>query len=75
MDMETLACVDSSLTVCIRSVERLEQKRRGRERFWILLKFVAPLLLFSSSASQTAKNASYENTHVTKNVVYFLFHM
>ena len=33
MDMITLACVDSSLTACIWSVERLELKRRGRERY------------------------------------------
>ena len=63
MDVETLACVDSSLMVSIRSVERLEQKRQGREGPGMLLKFAAPLLLFSSSALQTANNASYENTN------------
>ena len=63
MDVDTLACVDSSLMVSIRSVERLEYKRRGREEPGMLLKFAAPLLLFSSSTLQTANNASYENTN------------
>ena len=62
MDVKKIACVASSVMVYIWSAERLEYKRRSRERFWKLHKFAAPLLLFSSSVLDTANKASYENT-------------
>ena len=61
MDVKTLACVDSSLMVCIWSDERLELKRRGREKFGMLPKFAATLLLFLSRALDTVNNTIYEN--------------
>ena len=40
----------------------------------MLLKFAAPLLLFSSSALQTANNASYENTSDQERCVFPIPH-
>ena len=61
MDVKTLASVDNSLNMCIGSVERLELKRRGREKFGMLPKFAATLLLFLYRALDTVNNTNYEN--------------
>ena len=75
MDVKKLACVDSSVIACIWSVERLDEKRRGREGFGMLLKFAAPLLLFLSSALDTANDASYENASDQERCVFPIPHV
>ena len=75
MDVKKLACVDSSVIACIWSVERLDEKRRGREGFGMLLKFAAPLLLFLSGALDTANDASYENTSDQERCVFPIPHL